>query len=146
MMASPIAVALALAVTACGSEATRLPDAAAAADANLAIDAAPAREIVMTLQPLAATDIVEGIMTGGPSDTALIHLEAPSSTLDWNIHGHAAGGTQKVYEELSKMTIDYVFTPPSKADWWLLLRNGGPTNMDVKVTVRLYGDMTWRWQ
>lgn len=140
------APALALVLAACGSESPRLPDAAMAADANPAIDAAPAREIVMTLQPLAAADLVEGIMHGVPGDTALIHLEAPTATLDWNIHGHAGGGTQTIYEELSKMTVDYEFKPPLTGDWWLLLRNGGPSEMEVKVTVRLYGGMTWRWQ
>jgi predicted small lipoprotein YifL len=132
---------------ACGGDGgAKLPDAAAAADADLAIDAAPAREIIMETQPLQATELVEGIMTGGPSDAALIHLEAPVSELDWNIHGHANGGTQTVYEELDKMTVDYVFVPGAQADWWLLLRNSGPTNMDVKVTIRLYGNMQWRWQ
>ena len=140
------ALGLCLVLAACGDEPAKLPDAAVAADANLSIDAAPAREIVMTLQPLQATELVEGIMHGGPTDTALIHLEAPTSTLDWNIHGHANGGTQTIYEELKRMTVDYVYTPSAAADWFLLLRNGGPTNMDVKVTVRLYGDMTWRWQ
>jgi hypothetical protein len=140
------ALGLCLVIAACGGSSSQPVDAPPAADANLAIDAAPAREIVMTMQPLQATELVEGIMHGGPSDTALIHLEAPTATLDWNIHGHANGGTQTVYEELKRMTVDYVYTPSSAADWFLLLRNSGLTNMDVQVTVRLYGNMTWRWQ
>jgi hypothetical protein len=144
--AATLAAALAAALAACGSEAPRQPDAPLPADANPAIDAAPAREIVMATQPLDTDDLVEGIMTGGPSDTALIHLEAPTATLDWNIHGHSGGGTQTVLEEVGKMTVDYVFTPSSTNDWFLLLRNGGQTNMEVQVTIRLYGNMTWRWQ
>ena len=134
-------------LAACGDDGgTGLPDAAPAADANLSVDAAPARETIMATQPLQPQELVEGIMTGGPNDLALIHLEAPISELDWNIHGHAGGGTQTVYEELNKMTVDYAFVPGAQTDWWLLLRNSGPQNMDVKVTVRLYGNMQWRWQ
>jgi predicted small lipoprotein YifL len=136
-----------LAVAACGDDGgTQLPDAAPAADADLSVDAAPPRETIMETQSLVPTELVEGIMTGGPNDLALIHLEAPISELDWNIHGHAGGGTQTVYEELNKMTVDYAFVPSAQTDWWLLLRNSGPTNMDIKVTVKLYGNMQWRWQ
>jgi hypothetical protein len=134
-----------VALVACGSDKTKLPDAPVAADAN-GIDAAPAREVIMTTQSLQATELVEGIMHGGPNDLALIHLEAPTSDLDWNIHGHAGGGTQTVYEELKKMTVDYAYVPSADQDWYLLLRNSGPTNMDVKVRISLYGAMTWAWQ
>lgn len=115
-------------------------------DADPAIDAAPPRETITAVQPLAAGELVEGIMTGGPADHAVIHLEAPSATLDWNLHGHAGGGTQELHDELGKMTVDYTYTPETQADWFLLLRNGGTTNMDVRVRVDLYGAMTWRWQ
>jgi hypothetical protein len=100
----------------------------------------------MATQPLQVTELVEGIMHGGPGDRAVIHLEAPFAALDWNIHGHANGGTQLVDEDLKQMVVDYVYVPSALADWWLLLRNSGLTNMDVKVTVELYGEMTWRWQ
>lgn len=136
---------LAAALAACGDAATR-PDAGAIVDADPSVDAPPAREIVTATQSLAAGEIIEGIFHGGRNDLALIHLEAPSATLDWNLHGHANGGTQNVHEELAKMTVDYAYTPSATADWWLLMRNGGATNMDVKVTIRLYGEMTWRWQ
>lgn len=140
-------LALLLAVAACGDDGgSQLPDAAPAADANLSVDAAPPRQTIMETQSLQPSELVEGIMTGGPNDLALIHLEAPVSELDWNIHGHAGGGTQTVFEELNKMTVDYAFVPGAQTDWWLLLRNSGPTNMDVKVTVKLYGNMQWRWQ
>lgn len=136
----------ALILAGCGGQPASLPDAAVPADADPTIDAAPAREIVMAVQPLQATELVEGVMHGGPGDTAVLHLEALQASLDWNIHGHANGGTQTVVEELGKTTVDYTYTPGATADWFLLLRNSGSTNMDVKVTVRLYGAMTWRWQ
>ena len=120
-------------------------DAAPAADAS-AVDAAPPRELIMETQPLQPGELVEGIMTGGPSDLALIHLEAPISELDWNIHGHPNNTTIVVYEELNKMTVDYAYTPSEQGDWYLLIRNSGPTNMDIKVRVGLYGAMTWQWQ
>jgi hypothetical protein len=136
-----------LLLAACGDDGgTSLPDAAPAADANLSVDAAPPRETINATQSLQPGELVEGIMTGGPSDLALIHLEAPVTELDWNIHGHAGGSTQTVYEELNKMTVDYAFVPSAQTEWWLLLRNSGPQNMDVKVTVKLYGNMQWRWQ
>ena len=138
---------LLVAVAACGDDGgTQLPDAAPAADANLSVDAAPPRQTIMETQSLQPSELVEGIMTGGPNDLALIHLEAPNMELDWNIHGHAGGSTQTVFEELNKMTVDYAFVPSAQTDWWLLLRNSGTTNIDVKVTVKLYGNMQWRWQ
>jgi hypothetical protein len=110
-----------------------------------AVDAAP-RQVIMENQTLQPGELVEGIMTGGPTDVAIIHLEAPIAELDWNIHGHENGSTQTIYEELNKMVVDYVFVPTSDTDWWLLLRNSGPTNMTVSVRVELYADMQWRWQ
>ena len=85
-------------------------------------------------------------MTGGSGDVAVIHLTAPTATMDWNIHGHANGGTQVIYEELKKMSMDYVFSPTMHADWYLLIRNSGPTDMTVQVKVELFGGMQWRWQ
>lgn len=142
------ALVLALFVTAaCDSGGgTRLPDAARAADANPALDAAPARETIMTTQPLQSGELVEGIMTGGPNDTALIHLEAPNTMMDWNIHSHATGHAVTVYEEYGKMTVDYPFTPGAQGDWYLLIKNSANTDADIKVTVLLYGNMQWAWQ
>lgn len=111
----------------------------------LVIDAAP-RQVIMENQALQPGELVEGIMTGGPGDTAVIHLEAPVAELDWNIHGHQNGSTQTVFEELDKMVVDYTFQPTSDTDWFLLLRNSGPTDMTVTVHVELYADMQWRWQ
>ena len=140
------ALGICIALAACGDTASPAADAELPADADPAIDAPPPREVVTATQPLRPGELVEGIMHGGPADRAVIHVEAPTATLDWNIHGHANGGTQNVNEALQQMTVDYVYVPSATADWWLLLRNGGATNMDVKVTVDLYGDMTWRWQ
>ena len=53
------------------------------------------------------------------------------------------GGTQTVYEELNVMSADYTFIPPHDTDWWLLLRNSGPTDMTIMVTAELYGAITW---
>ena len=142
------ALAFVVLLVACGGDDGPTPgtiDAAPAADAS-PIDAAPPRELLMETVPLQPGELVEGIMTGGPDDLALLHFEAPVSELDWNIHGHPGSSTIVVYEELNKMTVDYAYKPEVQGDWYLLLRNSGPTNMDVKVRVGLYGAMTWQWQ
>ena len=134
-------------VTGCGGDSgTKLPDAAPAADANVAIDAAPPRETITATQPLQPGELVEGVMHGGPNDAALIHLEAPNDMMDWNIHSHATGHAVTVYEEYGKMTVDYNFVPGGDGDWYLLIKNSANVNVDVHVTVRLYGAMTWAWQ
>lgn len=132
-------------VGACGGEDNPVVDAAPAADAS-GVDAAPPRELIMETQSLQPGQLVEGILTGGPSDLALIHLEAPVMEMDWNIHGHPGNATIVVYEELNRMTVDYAYTPSAQGDWYLLVRNSGPADMDVLVRVGLYGDMTWRWE
>jgi len=129
----------ALALAACGGGGD-------APGADAAVDAAPPRETVTEVQPLAAGELVEGIMHGGATDHAVIHLASATPTIDWNLHGHNNGGTQMLYEELAKMAVDYRFVPASNGDWYLLIRNGGTVNIDVDVRVELYGEMTWRWQ
>jgi predicted small lipoprotein YifL len=142
-MKAPLVLAV---LAACGGkDAPQLPDAAAAADADPSIDAAPARETIMEIQNLEPGELVEGIMTGGRSDTALIHLVAPM-VLDWNIHSHATGHAVTVYEEYGKPTVDYPFTPPDDGDWYLLIKNSGNVTADIQVNVRLYGALSWRWQ
>ena len=135
-------------LAACGDDGGKpnYPDAAAAADANLAIDAAPARETITGMPPLQPGELVEGIMHGGPGDTALIHLSAPVPKLDWNIHSHASGHAVTVYEEIGKQTVDYAFSPPADGDWYLLVRNSSTADMTVTVEVKLYGAMTWVWE
>jgi hypothetical protein len=128
-------------------EIPKLPDGAVASDANLGVDAAPPRETQMSTQSLQAGELIEGIMHGKPGDEVIIHLSAPGPDLDWNLHSHLGGGTQTIYEELHKTTVDYPFLPAAEADWYILLRNSGPTNMDVQVKLDLYGEMTWvGWQ
>jgi hypothetical protein len=51
-----------------------------------------------------------------------------------------------VYEEYDKETVDYSFVPPADGDWYLLVKNKGNVTADIEVTVRLYGNMTWRWE
>jgi hypothetical protein len=134
-----------LVLAACGDDSNSVPDAPAAADAS-GVDAAPPRELITATQPLQPGELAEGKMTGGPDDLALIHLEAPVMEMDWNIHGHPNMTTVVVYEELNRMTVDYAFTPSAQGDWYLLIRNSGPTNMDVTVRVGLYGNMQWVWE
>ena len=146
-MTAPRTAALALAaalVAGCGGDDADAPI-DAPIDAGTGIDGAP-RQIVMETISLVPGELAEGIMTGGPDDYCAIHLEAPVAEMDWNIHGHAGGGTQTVYEELNRMTADYVFRPSAETDWWLLIRNSGPTAMDVVVHVELYEGMQWRWE
>lgn len=139
-----LAILLGLAAAACGDDASTQLDAPVAIDAPV-IDATPIRTI-MESQSLVPGELVEAILTGGPGDYAGIHLEAPTPTLDWNIHGHANGGTQTIHEALDQMTVDYAFVPTAHADWYVLIRNGGGTDMTVQVKFELYGGMEFRWQ
>ncbi len=99
----------------------------------------------MATRALQVGELVEGSMTGGPGDTAVITLSAPVAEIGWNIHGHANGSTQVVYQEHDKLTVDYTFSPTAQAEWYLLVRNEGVANMDVMVKVELYGAMAWAW-
>lgn len=134
-------------LAACGGDdgAPNYPDAALAADADLTVDAAPARETIMEPRRLEPGELVEGIMTGGASDTALIHLMAPMS-LDWNIHSHSTGHAVTVVEERGKVTVDYEFVPPGDGDWYLLVKNSGDFATEIQISVGLYGSMQWRWE
>lgn len=128
-----------------GDDGTKIPDAAPVADADLTVDAAPARETIMELRNLAPGEFAEGIMTGGPSDAAQIHLMAPK-ILDWNIHSHATGSAVTVVEEYGAVTVDYHFVPSAQGDWYLLIKNAGNVTADIEVRVGLYGAMTWVWE
>ena len=114
-------------------------------DAAVPLDAGPPREMVMDVQNLQPGELVEGIMTGGHADIAMIHLAAPMQ-LDWNIHSHAAGHAVTLHEEFGKAAVDYPFVPPGDGDWYLLIRNSGNVTADIQVGVGLYGAMQWRWQ
>jgi hypothetical protein len=131
-----------LALSACGSGTdARPPD----APPDPTADAAPTRETIAETQTLEPGELVEGIMTGGSRDGALIQLVAPMQ-LDWNIHNHTTGHAVTVYEEYDKMTVDYTFVPPGDGDWYLLIKNSGNVTAGIQVRVGLYGAMAWRWQ
>ena len=118
----------------------------AAPDAAPAIDAAP-RQVVMENVTLAVNELQEAILAGGKGDVARIVMMAPAPSLDWNIHAHPNGSTVVVDEAFQVMNVDYVFTPKDQADWYLLVRNKGLTNMTVTLKVELYGNITWSgWQ
>jgi len=142
-------VALALALAACGGDGDDGGDDTAFADARPRIDGDPSvidaalSRVIDESYPEVPGEIVEIIMGAGPDDIVVIHLEAPVAELDWNIHGHDDGGTQTIFEELNVMSADYTFIPPHETDWFLLLRNSGPTEMTVEVDVEVYGEITW---
>lgn len=143
------AILAAAAVGACGGDDDghdhEHPDAEVLA-ADAGIDAAPREVITETIPIEAGGPWVEGIMTGGPDDYAVIHLELAAGELDWNIHGHADGGTQELFVEYDQTLVDHVFVPPAEAQWWLLIRNSSQLNIDVQLRVELYGDLQWEWQ
>lgn len=100
----------------------------------------------METRALQPGEIVEGIMTSGPGDAARILLHGQFPNVSFNIHGHAGGGTQVVYEEFDKMDVDYLFKPTSQAKWYLLVRNDGQIAQEVEVKVEIYGEMMWEWE
>jgi hypothetical protein len=149
------AALLLVALAACGDDGSGQPDAGCIPTPSqpctnpdgAVIDAPVPRETIMVAQPLVVGELVEGIMTGGPGDYAIINLHAPTADMDWNIHGHANGDTQIVAEAFRVTElVDYVFVPPAEAKWYLLVRNSGSTDLTVDLKVDLFGDMTWEWQ
>jgi hypothetical protein len=107
----------------------------------------PPREVITENVPLVVTEIVEAILVGGPTDFAHVQMSAGGALIDWNLHGHANGSTQIVTEALKVPDVDYLFAPSAHADWYLLIRNRGQTDVTVQLTIELYGDMTWSgWQ
>ncbi len=131
-----LALAL-LMFAACGDDGAILPD-ASAPDATV-------REVITATRALQVGELIEGTMTGGTGDIAVITLTAPVAEIGWNIHGHANGGTQVIYQEHDKMNVTYTFSPPATAEWYLLVRNEGQVNMEVMVKVELSGEMAWAW-
>lgn len=131
-----------LLLAACGDDGAGMPD---ANTVDAAIPDAMARETIMASKPLQVGELVEGTMTGGMGDVAVITLTAPTPTMGWNIHGHANGGTQVIYEEHEKTQVTYTFAPATQAEWYLLVRNEGQANMEVMVKVELFGGMVWAW-
>lgn len=143
MIRPALALALALAA-ACGDDAAT-PDAPVVLVDGPVIDAIP-RETIMEQRSLQPTELAELILTGGPEDRVGIVMSAPFPKLEWNIHGHAGGGTQILVTEYDKMEVAYEFIPPGQADWYLLIRNGGQIDMTISIHVDLYGSVTARWQ
>jgi hypothetical protein len=131
-----------LALAACGGDDGNT----APADAPSGPDAAP-RQIVMENVPLPVNETSEAILVGGKGDIARIVMMAPNPSLDWNIHAHPSGGLVVVDQEFKTMNVDYQFKPKEQADWYLLVRNTGLTDMTVALKVELYGNITWSgWQ
>ncbi|MEJ7601074.1 MAG: hypothetical protein WKG01_24435 [Kofleriaceae bacterium] len=135
-----------IALAACGGGGGGDTPDAFVVDADPSAPDAMPREIVMETHTLMPGELVEGIMTGGPAESAQIQLSAPTPTIGWNIHGHAAGGTQVAHEEFDQMTVSYPFTPPAESKWYLLVRNDGGVTTDVVIKVQLFGDLAWEWQ
>ncbi|HWO20073.1 MAG TPA: hypothetical protein VNO30_14905 [Kofleriaceae bacterium] len=125
-------------------------------DGDTPVDAAPVvdvpgdampRQVVTENVPLVVNEIVEAILVGGPGDYARLQMSASGAPLDWNMHGHANGSTQVVKEELKVPSVDYLFQPTAQADWYLLIRNKGQTDITVQLKIELFGEMTWSgWQ
>jgi len=136
------AVLIAVLLGACGDDGAGMPD-ANTIDAAMP-DAMP-REVIMSTKALQVGELVEGTMTGGMGDIAVITLSAPVAKMGWNIHGHANGGTQIIFEEHDKSAVTYTFAPATQAEWYLLVRNEGQANMEVTVKVELFGGMAWAW-
>lgn len=110
-------------------------------------DGAVPRQVITENVPLAINETVEAIMVGGSGDYARIRATVPTAALDWNLHGHAGGGTQVAQEGFKVMMVDYQFSPTARADWFLLLRNKGQTDLTVELEIQLFGNMTWSgWQ
>lgn len=138
-----VAAALAAALVACDGGSETPID---APPFDVPADATP-RQVVTENVPIEVNETIEAILNGGRGDFARIRMTAPGPALDWNLHGHAGGGTQVIHEELKAMTVDYLFVPNDSADWYLLLRNKGQTDMTVQLTIELFGAMSWSgWQ
>lgn len=128
---------LAIGLFGCSGDMSGQPDAALAMP----------RELVMEPKQLLVGEIAEAVLAGGSGDVATISVSAPIAKLDWNIHGHAGGGTQTVEEGFDVMTVDFTFSPTAQADWYLLLRNRDSAPMTIQVEIGLFGDMQWSgWQ
>lgn len=134
---------LALSLAACGGD----DGSSAPPDANpTAPDAAP-REVITETVPLSINELREAIMVGGKGDVARMTLSATSPAIDWNIHSHPNGETIIVNEGFKQMTVDYTFVPDKQADWYLLVRNKGLTDINMQLKIELYGNITWSgWQ
>jgi hypothetical protein len=131
-----------LALAACGDGGSSAPP-----DADPSVPDAAPREIITETVPLAINELREAIMVGGKGDVARVTLTATSPAIDWNIHSHPSGETIIVSEGFKQMTVDYTFVPEKQADWYLLVRNKGLTDINMQLKIELYGNITWSgWQ
>jgi hypothetical protein len=135
--------ALTTTLPACGGDSCHTDHCAEEIDAGPVIDADPgapdaAPQITEESIELVAGEILEGIYAAGSGDSMRIEITPQAGALfDWNIHGHAGGGTQVIDEGFDVADLDYAFEPTDSADWFVLLRNSGDTTitLDVKLTV-----------
>lgn len=133
-----------VALAACGGgNTTPEPDASVGPSDGPLPDLPPPRETVTNTYSLAVGELAEAQMNGGPADRAIVRISAPAPEVDWNIHSHPNGQTVNVHTEMNVMTAEFDFVPVEETEWFLLVRNSGPTSMDVEVVVDLYGAMTY---
>lgn len=142
----------AAALTACGSDPACHETGCHSDDDVVDVDAAPgtpdaAPEVVAQTLTLVPGQILEGIYTAGVGDTMQVAVTAQAAaTFDWNIHGHANGGTQVVDEGFAVASVDYAFEPTAAAEWFLLLRNSGDADITLDITLTYVGGTWSDWE
>ena len=107
---------------------------------------APRQTVSMNPSRSLRAMVVEGSWNAGPTDEIGLAIGTDDSTvpgIDWDIHGHANGGTQEVVAEFAQMTVSYDFRPTQKAQWYLLLRNSSTTTLSLNIEMGLYGQALW---
>ncbi len=98
----------------------------------------------VTLQP---GMLIEGSWTAGSSDLIGLDGNTTVAGMDWDIHGHADGGTQEIIAAFAQKTITYEFQPTQQAQWFLLLRNSSPAPLTITIHMDLFGAAEWNgWQ
>jgi hypothetical protein len=106
-------------------------------------DDSAAPEIVTETRTLLVGERIEATLVGGPDGSADIQLAAPAPVLSWDIHAHPDDGdTVTIAEGTGQQSVRYQLVPTEDSEWFLLLRNGGPTPVDVEVRIELDA-MTW---
>jgi hypothetical protein len=131
-------LALGIALGACGSGAAT-PDAST-------VDAVP-RQVLAVAQPLPQGNEIEGSWTAGPHDSIGLSIMTSEGTIDFDIHGHANGGTQEITSAFGQALITYDFVPTQQAQWYLLLRNDTSDTITLNIDMNLFGAATWNgWQ
>jgi hypothetical protein len=125
-----------LGLAACGAHGGAAPDASTIVD-----------ETFTDTAVLLPGVVIEGSWQAGANDAITIQLGTSEAGLDWDIHGHANGGTQEVSSGFAQMMIDYDFHPTQDGPWYLLLRNSSMDILRVDVRMDMYGKAHWvGWQ